>query len=109
MRRVLVVGNSLFAEAIAQLLSRSEAVDVVGSAADVSAALALAPACQPDAVVVLDDDDVFDLCPLLTAYPDLPILRAGLHSDGLRVIRSQRLDARPVDLLAAIQDLPPRR
>jgi DNA-binding NarL/FixJ family response regulator len=105
--KVLIVGDSLFADAMAQLLGRREAVEVAGVTADVAGALAQLPTCQPDLLIVLSD--ALDLCPLLTAFPDLPILQADLHADSLRMIRSQPVGARTADLLAAIQALPTRR
>ncbi len=110
-RRVFIVGDSLFAETMAQLLGRSGALSVVGTAGDVPGALPLLAECQPDLVIVLSsgERDDLDLCPLLTDYPDLPIVRADLGANDLRIIRSQRLEARAADLLAAIQSLPARR
>jgi hypothetical protein len=113
--RVFVVGDSLFAETVAELLGHSPAVAVVGVAADVNAALAqLAagpPDATPDVVIVLTSGDGRepDLYPLLAAYPDLPILRADLNANMLRLIRSERVEARAADLMAAIQALPTRR
>jgi len=113
--RVFVVGDTLFAETVAQLLGHSRAVAVVGVAADVNAALAqLAaglPNATPDVVIVLTSgaNRELDPCPLLIAYPDLPILRADLNANDLRLIRSERLEARTADLIAAIQALPIRR
>jgi len=50
-----------------------------------------------------------DLCALLRVHPDLPILRANLDADDLRLIRSERINARVEDLLSAIQSLSMRR
>jgi DNA-binding NarL/FixJ family response regulator len=110
-RRVFIVGDSLFAETVAQLLGRSGALSVVGTAGDVTGALPLLAECQPDLVIVLSsgERDEFDFCPLLTGYPDLPIVCADLGANDLRIIRSQRLEARTSDLLAAIRSLPSRR
>ncbi|MDI9547124.1 MAG: hypothetical protein QM346_05930 [Chloroflexota bacterium] len=110
-RRVFIVGDSLFAETVAQLLGRSSALSMVGTAGDVTGALPLLAVCQPDLVIVLSSGDRYDLdlCPLLTDYPDLPIVRADLSANELRIIHSQRLEARASDLLAAIRSLPARR
>ncbi|MCL4828876.1 MAG: hypothetical protein KJZ95_16020 [Caldilinea sp.] len=107
MHKALMIGDSLFGEAVAQLLRQHSEVVVVCVTATVASALAEIPNCQPDLLIVLND--ACDLCPLLTAYPDLPILRADLNADDLRLIRSQRIGARTEDLLAAIQALPTRR
>lgn len=107
MHKALIIGSSLFAEAVAQLLGQHREMVVVGRIPAVTEALAAIPACEPDLVIVLSD--TLDLCPLLTAYPDLPILCADLNADDLRIIRSQRVGARIDDLLAAIEALPTRR
>ncbi|HHY57589.1 MAG TPA: hypothetical protein GYA08_19360 [Chloroflexi bacterium] len=107
MHKALMIGDSLFGEAVAQLLRQHSEVVVVCVTATVASALAEIPNCQPDLLIVLND--ACDLCPLLTAYPDLPILRADLNADDLHLIRSQRIGARTEDLLAAIQALPTRR
>lgn len=107
MHRALIIGSSLFSEAVAQLLGQHRETVVAGVAATVDDALAAIPTCEPDLVIVLSD--TFDLCPLLTTYPDLPILCADINADDLRIIRSQRVGARIGDLMAAIQALPTRR
>lgn len=108
---VFIVGDSLFAEAIAQLLGHTRAVQVVGAAATLDDALALLPLQMPDLVLVLTGSGEvhLDLCPLLAAYPDLPILRADLNAVDLRIISSRRVGTRTADLMAAIQSLPTRR
>lgn len=109
--RVFVVGDSLFAESVAELLEHSPALVVVGVAATVAAALVRLDDCQPDLVIVLSSGagNGIDLGPLLSRYPDLPILRADLNVNDVRIFRSQRVDARLADLMAAIQALPTRR
>lgn len=105
---IFIVGDSLFAEAMAQLLGHTSTVEVVGIAADIEDALARLPLRMPDAVLVLNssEENRLDLCPLLTAYPDIAILRADLNAVDLRLISSRRLGTSPADLLAAIQSLP---
>ena len=107
MHKALIIGDSLFGEGLAQLLGQHSEIVVACVTATVKSALAEIPKCQPDLLIVLND--ACDLCPLLTDYPDLPILRADLSADDLRIIRSQRIGARIEDLLAAIQALPTRR
>lgn len=109
--RVFVVGNSLFAESVVELLGQSAVAIVVGTAANVQMALAQLYLVQPDLVIILNSGEPADgeLGPLLTSHPDLPILRADLNVNNLRLIRSQRVEARVADLLAAIQSLPTRR
>lgn len=112
--RVFIVGDSLFAETLTQLLGHSPAIVVVGVAADVNDALAqltAEPPTTPDVIVVLHSNAKSepDFCPVLLAYPDLPILSAYLNTNVLRLIRSEQVEARTADLMAAIKALPIRR
>lgn len=109
--KVFVVGGSLFAEAVSAWLRQHEAIAVVGAAPDVPQALQQIPAAGPDVIVALADDEgeALDLCPLLAAYPDLPIVRASLATDELSLIRHRRIGRHTADLLAVIQDLSLKR
>jgi DNA-binding NarL/FixJ family response regulator len=109
--RVFIVGDSLFAEAVAQLLGHSAVVEVVGTSADVHDALAQLPICRPDVLMVLSrtEDDRQGLYLLLAADPDLPIIRSDLDFDGFRIIHSRQVGTRTTDLLATILALPIRR
>mgnify|MGYP001580345536 CR=1 FL=1 len=110
-RRVLVVGDSLFAEALTQTLAKT-AVEIVGSAPTPEAALALLKTKCPDAVIIANASadptmpTVFGQ--FLAAYPDLPIICANLSANDIQVITSQRVGTRGSDLLAAITALPKR-
>lgn len=105
-RKVFIIGGSLFAEAVRAWLHGYEAIAVVGLAADVAQALEQIPLARPDVVLCLSDDETgfVDLCPLLAAYPDLPILRTSLLSDELGLICHRRLGR--VDLVTVIRNLP---
>ncbi len=110
MRRVFIVGDSLFAEGIAQMLASSGAVEVINAAPTLEAALPLLEAEPPDAVIVagIGEATIAIFGPILAAYPDLPIIHADLGADNVRVITSQRVGTRSSDLLAAIAALPKR-
>lgn len=110
-RKVFIVGDSLFAETVAQLMDRHPGVALAGMAVDMDAALARLPDCEPDLIIVVPSGGrgEFNLDPLLDQYPDLPIVRADLTANDLRIIRSQRLEARTADLITAIQSFPTRR
>ena len=110
MRRIFIIGDSLFAETLAGMLARAGGVSVIGASATPEAALPLLGRVCPDAVIVagIGDDPAQDLGHLLAAFPDLPVIRADLNADSVQVITSQRVSARPSDLLAAIAALPKR-
>ena len=108
-RRVLVVGSSLFAETLAQMLVNAKAVTVVGTAPTPDAALPLLQAECPDAVilvVVTDETDPTDFSQFLVEQPDLPIIRADINANTVQVITSRQVSARASDLLAVIAELP---
>lgn len=108
---VIIVGDSVFAAALSQMLAQSEGVRVVACAPTPRAAVALITAHQPDAVIVAEADRVgaADYGHLLAVQPDLPIIRADLNADSVQVITSHRIGARPADLLTALAELPKRR
>ena len=110
-RRVLLIGDSLFAEALTQMLAET-AVDIVGCAPTIETALPLLKTEDPDAVLIANAgaDPTLPAAfgELLAVYPDLPILCADLRANDIRVITSRRVGARRSDLLAAITALPKR-
>lgn len=110
-RTVIIVGDSVFAAALSQMLAQSEGVRVVACAPTPQAAAALITTHQPDAVIVAEADrvGVADYGHLLAVRPDLPIIRADLNADSVQVITSHRIGIRPADLLTAIVELPKRR
>ncbi|MCC9074996.1 response regulator transcription factor [Litorilinea aerophila] len=109
--RVLIVGDSLFAEAVDQLLRHNQALEVTGIVMNMAEALSQLSLTLPDVVLVLNSggETRLDPCSLLVAYPDLPVLYADLTGADFRILRSQPIGSRAADLLAAIQALPIRR
>ena len=109
-RTVIIVGDSLFAEAFSQILTLSDWVSVVGCVPTLEAADALIAAHHPDVVIVAEADRVgaTDYGQLLKNDLDLPIIRADLNADSVQIITSHRIGIRPADLLAAIAELPKR-
>ena len=110
-RTVVIVGDSLFAESLSQMLAQSDQVSVIGCVPTPEAAVPLIAADQPDAVIVAEADrgGAADYGQLLKNDLDLPIIRANLNADSVQVITSHRIGTRPTDLLAAIAELPKRR
>jgi DNA-binding NarL/FixJ family response regulator len=110
-RTVIIIGDSLFAEALSQMLTLSDQVSVVGCVPTLDAADTLIAACQPDAVIVAEADraGAADYSQLLKNDLDLPIIRANLNADSVQIITSHRIGTRPADLLTAIAELPKRR
>lgn len=110
-RRLFIIGSSLFAESLAQLLSREGGLAVIGTAPTAEAALPTIKTEYPDAVIVAGTIEASQstLGLLLTAYPDMTVICTDLNSDYMQVITSQRVGAHPSDLMAALAQLPQRR
>lgn len=109
-RKVLIVGDSLFAETLVQVLMHTATVCVIGAVPTPADALCVVATEQPDALIVAGTKmPARVLAHLLAAHPDLPIIRADLSANTIQIISSQRVDACPSELLAAIAELPKRR
>jgi chemotaxis response regulator CheB len=108
--RVFILGDSLFAETLSEMLISSGTVVIIGSASSPEEALPLLATAQPDVVIVADtgETDRLTFDHLLAAHPDIPIIRADLRRDYVQVITSKLVGARRSDLLAAIAALPKR-
>lgn len=107
MRRVLLVGNSLFAATLKQMLACSGEIEIVGvcTAPDQLAAC-IAAGC-PDAVLVagtIGPDLYADA--YLRMRCELPVIYATLADDHLTVFTSRRVKAAQSQLVAAIGALP---
>ena len=110
-RTVVIVGDSLFAESLSQMLAQSDQVEVVACVPTPGVAMSIITLHQPDAVIVAVTDRAAarDYSQLIAAQPDLPIVYADLNADNLQVITSHRISARPADLITALAELPKRR
>ena len=109
-RRILLIGDSIFAESLAQLLSQSEAVDLVCAVRSIEEALPHLAQAEADAVLIATTDEPsasFGL--LLDACPDLPVIQTDLQQNRVRLITNHPVGQRPADLLATIASLPTRR
>ena len=109
-RTVIIVGDSLFAESISQMLAQSDRVSVAACVPTPGAALPAIVQYRPDAVIVAVTDRVaaHNYSQLIAAQPDLPILYADLNADSVQIITSHRIGTRPADLLTALAELPKR-
>ena len=114
MRRVFIVGQSLFAEALAQMLTSHDsagAIEIIGSMPTLETALPFIDAEDPDAVIVAGTGQTNTAIfgSTLATHPDLPLIWADPDANNIQVITSQCVVARSADLLAAIAALPKRR
>ncbi len=109
-RRVFILGSSLLIAGLVRLLGRSPEIEVVGSATTAEEALPLMDGHLIDALVVMgtDDQTTVRFCPILAAFPDLPIVRADVSKNAMQLITSQAIQADIESLLATLTALPRR-
>lgn len=109
-RRVLIVGDTLFADALTRILGNHAEVELVGVAPTAKAAQAFITSHPLDALIIAGVGETAPAAfgEFLSQYPDLPILRADLHTNDVQIITSHRVSARSPDLLAALAALPRR-
>jgi hypothetical protein len=108
-RRILIAGDSLFAESLAHSLGADPAVTIVGTATCVETAVAQANAQVVDAIVVagIGADALLDWSSHLWRFcRHLPLIYADLNDNSIQLITTRRIEARTGDLLAAIATLP---
>ena len=107
MRRVLLVGDSLFADTLQQMLACSGEIEVVGVCTAPDQLAACVAAGSPDAVLVAGaaEPDLYADA-YLRLRCELPIIYAALTDDHLTVFTSRRVKAAQCHLLAAISALP---
>lgn len=105
--RVFIIGDSLFTETLAHMLAGAAGVAVVGSVTSRVAAFTAVAQARPHVIIVADVGDQFQahFGPLLSLYPNIPIISADLNRDYVQIITSRRVNARRDDLLAAIDEL----
>jgi DNA-binding NarL/FixJ family response regulator len=110
MYQLLIVGKSLYAEALGRMLANQESLTVIGIAPTTEVAIELLRTEHPDAVIMAGAGETAQAAvgPLLSEYPDLIIFSANLDANHVQVITSERIDARLSELLAAITASPKR-
>jgi DNA-binding NarL/FixJ family response regulator len=117
-RRVLLLCASLegthpqllLGEALENILSKVEDVELVGAWALDDQALARLAQGLPD-ILLIAEEEAGESASSLTAqvlerYPDLPVVRVGLMQNVVRLYTSRTLPARSADLIEAIRGLP---
>lgn len=106
-QRLFIIGSSLFAESLVQILTNEGGVVVIGTAPTPEAAFPTFKSEYPDAVIVAGPTEISQsiLGLLLTTYPDLPVIWADPNAEHMQVITSQHVGANPSDLLAVLKKL----
>ncbi len=109
-RVLLICSSSLFGESLEMVLRAAGDVELIGpwEGEEVCARIAEA---DPSVVLIVDEDSQRESSARLTSaimetYPHLPIIRAGLTENVVRVISTHILPARGTDLMETIRSLP---
>lgn len=111
-RRVLLVcSQHLFGESLEAILRAETDVELVGPWVFGEEICSRIPEANPSVVLIVDEDSQSEASADLTsavmeAYPNLPIIRAGLTENVVRVHSTHILPARGTDLLETIRNLP---
>jgi DNA-binding NarL/FixJ family response regulator len=111
-RRILLVcSGHLFGVGMETILRAEADVELIGPwvfGEDICQRISKA---SPDVVLIVDEDSQSEASAELTsaimeAYPELPIIRAGLTENLVRVHSTHILPARGADLIETIRNLP---
>ena len=110
-RRIVIAGDTLFAEMLAQLLAQNPGIEVIGVVPGIDACQQFLTQNSPDALIYTGriDQEQDHLARLLSICPDLPVLCADLSNNTVQVILRQHIQVHSSnDLSAAIAALPKR-
>ena len=109
-RRLFIVGDSLFADALVRILALSPMVQVVGFSPTPHAALERISETLPEAIIVAGTKDPPrpHWGQLLVHFPNIPLIRADLATNNLLLITCKPIHARPTEFITALTELPQR-
>lgn len=109
--RVFLIGESLFIDALTQLLAAESWIALAGTAISPQVAIAALPGTRADLIILTHAGNPTLQSPdlILDRFPDIPIIYADLNRDYVQVITSQRVSARREDLLSSIRALATRQ
>ncbi len=108
---MLVCSRHLFGESIENLLRGADEVELIGPwdlNEDVCARIG---EFRPNVIVIADKDTRGEesarlITAIVEQYPELPVIRANLDENVVRVFSTRLLPARGADLLETIRNLP---
>ncbi len=107
MHRVVIVGHSLFADTLSQMVTGSSAAVVAGHVASLEDLPMCIAACQPDAILVADTcGEYLNAKACLRIKSELPIIYTTLKDDHFTVFTSHRIKAAQSQLFSTIAALP---
>lgn len=109
-RRVFVVGESLFAEALRGMLANSGLLAIAGVAPTADVARPLIEQDPPDVVILVGADAPSSaaLGLFLTICPTVAVICTDLNTHTIHLFTGHAIGARFADLLDAIATLPTR-
>lgn len=111
-RRVLLVcSQHIFGAGIETLLRAEEDLELIGPWGLGEEVCSRITEASPDVVLIVGDDSQNEASAelrsaIMEAHPSLPIIRAGLTENVVRVYSAHILPARGADLLETIRNLP---
>ncbi len=107
MHRIIIVGNSLFAETLSHMFEVADHIEVITVIPRMDDLPVWVATSNPDAVLVADASEEFlDAKTCLRVRCDLPIIYTTLHDSHFTVFSSRRVRGARAELVAAIAALP---
>lgn len=110
-RVLLICSQHLLGESMEQILRGAEDMELIGPWEALQDTCERIPEAHPDVVVIVEDEAYQEpLTPLtgalIEAYTDLPIIRARLSENTIRIFSTHLLPASGIDLVETIRRLP---
>jgi DNA-binding NarL/FixJ family response regulator len=111
-RVMLICSRHLFGESMETILRAADGVELIGPWDMNEDVCARIGEVQPDVVVVVADEDIRGeestrlTAAIIEQYPELPVIRANLSENVVRIFSTHILPARGTDLLETIRNLP---
>lgn len=110
-RVLLVCSQHLFGESMETILRAEADVELIGPWGLGEEVCSRITEASPSVILIVDDDSQSEATTSLTlaimeTHPEIPIIRAGLTENIVRVLSTHLLPARGTDLLETIRNLP---
>jgi hypothetical protein len=105
--RVCVVGNTLFAETVAQMLFDCETVNQLDCFPSMADAFGFIDGKLPDVLILVDIDTTVLVgdTPFLPICPDIPVICTSHDSTTLKLITTTHVSARLPELIDLVTSL----
>jgi hypothetical protein len=104
---IYIVGTSLIADTLEDLLVKSSLVSRLARFPSVASALSWIDSEPPNLLFIVDIEDSFIVghTPFLPMCPDIPVLCLDMNENTLKLITTNQIQANTSEMLAVVQSL----